>query len=257
MGVFMGDQAATITRDTLLGGRVKLSQPAKGFRAAIDPVLLAAAVPAVAGESILDAGAGTGAAALCLAARVAGARVTGIEIDPDLIALARANAAETGVADRVIFIAGDLRAPGAVSRESFDHVLTNPPFAEEGSGTPTPDAAKRLATIEGSGGLAAWLDACLDALKPGGWLTVIHRADRIGGVLAHLQGRAGGGAVFPLLPGAAKPAKRVIVAARKGSRAPMESRVGLVLHGPGGGYTPEAEAILRHAQALDLSAPRG
>ncbi len=253
----MKQQSAVVTRDTLLGGRVKLSQPKKGFRAAIDPVLLAAAVPARAGEAALDAGSGTGAAALCLAARVAGARVTGIECDPDLVALARMNAADTGVADRVSFIAGDLRAPGVVPRASFDHVLTNPPFAAERSGTPAPGAAKRLATIEGAGGLAAWLDACLDALKPGGWLTLIHRADRIGDVLAHLQGLVGGGVVLPLLPGAARPAKRVIVAARKGSSAPMETLGGLVLHGPGGGYTPEAEAILRHAQALDLSAPRG
>ncbi len=253
----MVEQAATITRDTLLGGRVKLSQPKQGFRAAIDPVLLAAAVSARAGESALDAGSGTGAAALCLAVRVAGARVTGVEVDPALVALAEINARDTGVADRASFIVGDLLAPGAVLPESFDRVLTNPPFAEEGSGTPAPDAAKRRATIEGAGGLAAWLDACLAALKPGGWLTVIHRADRAGDVLAHLQGLAGGGVVFPLVPGLTKPAKRAIIAARKGSDEPMQTRAGLVLHGAGGGYTPEADAVLRHAQGLDLRPPRG
>lgn len=253
----MNGQPAATTRDTLLGGRVKLSQPEKGFRAAIDPVLLAAAVPIRAGESALDAGAGTGAAALCLAVRVPGARVTGIELDRELVALAKTNAADTGIADRVSFVAGDVGVPGVPAPESFDHVLTNPPFALEGSGTVAPDPGKRRATVEGSGGLGRWLDACLGLLKPGGWLTLIHRADRIDDVLAHLKGRAGGGVVFPLLPGVGKPAKRAIVAARKGSSAPMATRAGLVLHGPGGGYTPEAEAILRHAQALDLGLPRG
>src|SRR5512139_3877326 len=70
-----------LTDDRLLGGRVRLQQPASGFRAAIDPVLLAAAVPAGEGDIVLDVGCGTGAAALCLATRVEAAHVTGIEAD--------------------------------------------------------------------------------------------------------------------------------------------------------------------------------
>ena len=104
--------------------------------------------------------------------------------------------------------------------------------------------------MEGAGGLAAWLDACLGFLKLGGTLTLIHRADRLDAVLALL---AGGIVVFPLWPGVGKAAKRVIVAARKGSAAPLEIRPGLVLHGPGGAYTPEAEAILREGRALPMS----
>ena len=270
--------AREITRDTLLGGRVRLAQPKGGFRAAIDPVFLAAAVLAVAGESALDAGAGTGAAALCLAARVPGVDVTGIELDPALAALANENAAASGVAARVRFVAGDILSPPAASESScegtpsgvtrrfysgggdspaaglagklFDHVLTNPPFSAMGAGSSSPDADKRRAKEEGAGGLAAWLDACLGFLKPGGTLTLIHRADRLDAVLARLAGRAGGIVVFPLWPGIGKAAKRIIVAARKGSAAPLEIKPGLVLHGPGGAYTPEAEAILRAGEAL-------
>ncbi|MBM3564704.1 MAG: methyltransferase [Alphaproteobacteria bacterium] len=252
----MADQGGAVTRNTLLGGRVKLTQPAQGFRAAIDPVLLAAAVPAGTGESALDAGSGTGAAALCLAVRVPGARVTGLEIDADLVRLAEGNAADTGVAGRVRFVAGDVCAPdalaGVLAGATFDHVLTNPPFAEPGSGTASPDRARRRATVEGAGGLGRWLDGCLDRLKAGGRLTLIHRADRLDDVLDCLKGRAGGGAVLPLLPGPGKPPKRVIVFAVNGSSAPMKTRKGLVLHGPDGKYTDGAEAILRHGQALDL-----
>ena len=240
-----------ITRDTLLGGRVRLSQPKNGFRAAIDPVFLAAALPAIAGETILDVGSGTGAAALCLAARVPGVDATGIEIDAALVALANANAAESGFAGRVRFVAGDVLAPPAgLIGKVFDHVLTNPPFSARGAGSPSPDAGKRQATVEGKGGIEAWLVACLAFLKPGGSLTLIHRADRLDAVLAGLAGRAGGIVVFPLWPAAGKAAKRVIVAARKGSIAPLDMRPGLVLHQAGGDYTAGAEAILRDGRAL-------
>ena len=246
--------AGDITRDTLLGGRVKLAQPKSGFRAAIDPVLLAAAVPARAGERALEAGSGTGAAALCLALRVPGVDVTGIEIDPALTALANANAAENGLADRVRFVAGDMFAPPPeITGTLFDHVFANPPYLVLGSGSPSPDPGRRRATTEGAGGLIAWLDACLGFLAPGGTITLIHRADRLDAVLAGLANKAGGIVVLPLLPGEGKPAKRAIVAARKGSSGPLATRPGLVLHRPGGGYTPEAEAILREGRALPMS----
>ncbi len=243
--------ADDITRDTLLGGRVKLAQPKAGFRAAIDPVMLAAAVPARAGERAFEAGAGTGAASLCLARRVPGVDVTGIEIDPVLAALANENARANGFEDRVRFLAGDLFAPPlALAGARFDHVFANPPFLESGAGSPSPDPGRRRATVAGAGGLAAWLDACFGFLAPGGTFTLIHRADRLDEVLAGLAAKTGGIVVLPLLPGEGKPAKRAIVTARRGSAAPSETRAGLVLHRPGGGYTPEAEAILREGGAI-------
>jgi tRNA1(Val) A37 N6-methylase TrmN6 len=245
---------ADVTRDTLLGGRVRLAQPKRGLRAAIDPVLLAAAVPAHAGEQAFEAGSGTGAAALCLAWRVPGLRVTGIEIDPALAALAADNARANGVDDRVRFIAGDVLVPPlGLAGEKFDHVFANPPFLETGSGTLSPDPTRRRATAEGAGGLAAWVAACCDRLAPGGTLTLIHRADRLDDILAQLAPRAGGIVVFPLWAGEGRPAKRIIVAAREGSTEPTVTRPGLVLHRRGGGYTSEAEAILREGRALPMS----
>ena len=64
------------TEDRLLGGRVTVFQPTGGYRAAIDPVLLAAAIPANPTDRVLDVGSGTGAASLALAARVEGCQVT-------------------------------------------------------------------------------------------------------------------------------------------------------------------------------------
>ena len=240
--------------DTLLDGRVTIYQPAAGYRAAIDPVLLAAAVPAAAGETVLDVGSGTGAAVLSLAARLAGVRVTGLETAPDLIRLAGMSAEESGLARRVLFIEGDLLSPpGGMVPGGFDHVMANPPYLAEGSGNPPPGAAKRRATVEGDAKLGDWLRFALEMVRDGGTVTVIHRYDRRDEVTAGLKEGAGGVVVFPLWRRErGGEAKRVIVQARKGATQEARTASGLVLHDAGGGYTPEADAVLRNACALTL-----
>ena len=242
------------SQDTLLGGRVTIFQPAAGYRAAIDPVLLAAAVPAAAGETVLDVGSGTGAAVLSLAARLAGVRVTGLETAPDLIRLAETGAEESGLAGRVLFIEGNLLSPpGGMVPGGFDHVMANPPYLAEGRGNPPPDAAKRRATVEGDAKLGDWLRFALEMVRDGGTVTVIHRYDRLDEVTAGLKEGAGGMVVFPLWQKErGGEAKRVIVQARKGAVEEARRASGLVLHDEGGGYTPDAEAVLRGAGALTL-----
>jgi tRNA1(Val) A37 N6-methylase TrmN6 len=242
------------TEDRLLGGRVILRQPRTGFRAAIDPVLLAAAVPAKAGERVLEIGAGTGAAALCLARRVEGVLVHGLELQRDLAGLLADNAAANGLAERVLAVPGDLlRPPPIMERDTYDHVLANPPYLDPGAADPSADEGRRIASVEGEADLADWVRFGLSMLKPKGSLTIIHRADRLDDVLGALRGEAGGIVVFPLWPRAGQAAKRVIVQARKGSGAPLTLAPGLALHGAGSGYTQEAEAALRHASALKLA----
>ena len=255
----MPDRNDGLTEDRLLGGRVRLTQPAAGYRAGIDPVFLAAAVPARAGERVLDVGSGAGAAALCLAARVAEAAVTGIEADRALVRLATANAEATGVGERVRFFTGDLLAPPVrLAPASFDHVMANPPFIPEGAGRAPPNPGKAAATVEDNAGLGDWLRFCLLMAAPAGTVTLIHRADRLDAILGALAGRLGGVVVFPLWPGGTgrKAAKRVIVTGRKGSRAPLGLVPGLVLHQPGGAFTDEAEAVLRHAGGVHLHETR-
>jgi tRNA1(Val) A37 N6-methylase TrmN6 len=244
------------TLDALLGGRVRLIQPADGYRAATDPVLLAAACPARPGETALDLGCGAGAAALCLAARVPGLVLAGLEIQPAYAALARRNAEANGAALTVH--EGDVAAPPAALRaQVFDHVIANPPFFEAaapGSPVADRDAARR----EGAGGAALWIDAGLRRLKQGGWLTVIHRAERLPEMLASLAGRAGAVAVLPLAAREGRAAKRVILRARKDRGGPFRLAAPLVLHaGPAhdrdaDDFTETARAILRDAAALDF-----
>ena len=243
-----------LTSDGLLGGRLNFAQPAEGYRVAIDPVLLAAAVPAAAGEQVLDLGAGAGAAALCLAARVAGCRVVGLERDGVLVRLANDNAARNALGERVAVMAGDLlRPPPRLAPGSFAHVMANPPHLEEGQGTASPYPGRAAARREGEATLEAWIGFALAMMRAKASLTLVHRADRLDAVLAALYGKLGEIVVFPLWPKAdGRPAKRVIVHARKGSAAPLRLAFGLVLHRPDGRFTEAADAVLRGAGPLAL-----
>ena len=239
--------------DRLLGGRVTLRQPRQGYRAAIDPVLLAAAVPANVVDTVLDIGCGVGAAALCLAIRVAGCRVTGVEPQRELVRLAGDNIMLNDLFGRVVIMAGDLlRPPPRLEPGSFSHVMANPPHLVAAAATASPDASKAAATVEGEADIAAWVRFALTMVRPKGSLTFIHRADRMEQLLAQLSGRAGEIVVFPLWPGADKPAKRVIVRARKGVAAPTRLMPGLVLHEVDGRYTLAADAVLRRGAGLGL-----
>lgn len=244
MVVKRGKLMTVLTQDQLLGGKVTLAQPADGYRAAIDPVFLAAAVSVRPGQRVLDVGCGVGAAALCLAARVAACRVVGMEFQPDLLALAWDNAASNGVDDRVHFIQGDLAdPPAALVSGGFDHVMTNPPYMD--NGTLSPHEGKAAANHEADLPLSDWVRNCLALLAHKGTLTMVHRADRLDDILAALHGRAGDIAVMPLWPKRGRPAKRVLVRARKGVRSPTQLLAGMVLHGDDGHYTPAAETVLR------------
>jgi tRNA1(Val) A37 N6-methylase TrmN6 len=244
-----------LTDDRLLGGRLRFSQPARGYRVAIDPVVLAAAVRPLPYHRVLDAGAGTGAASLCLAARVPECRIVGLELQRDLHRIASHNVAQNGLDRRVEILRGDLaQPPPRLSAASFDHVMTNPPHLPAGEASPPQHRERALAHVETTMDLAAWVGACLRMLKPDGHLTLIHRADRLAEVLAALLGRAGDVVVFPLWPAAdRRPAKRVLVQARKGARGPLRLAPGLVLHGADGSFAPLAEGVLRDGIALELT----
>jgi tRNA1(Val) A37 N6-methylase TrmN6 len=236
-----------LTEDALLGGRVRLSQPRRGYRVAVDAVLLAAAVDASENTRILDLGAGVGAVGLCIASRVPGCQITGIELQPELAALAERNAALNGVSERVRTIVHDLGHPLPRELGTFDHVATNPPYLAAAVADPSPDASKALATVESSAALARWLEVATAALKPAGTLTIIHRSDRLGEIVHHLGANNWGDIVVKQLT----PAARILVRARRRADAiVVESSAPLVLHRPDGGYTDEAEAILRHGQPL-------
>ena len=261
----------------LLGGRVRYRQPAAGHRTGIEPVLLAAAVPARPGESVLEGGTGAAAGLLCLNARVPGLHGTGLEMDPGMAALARDNLADNGVPDWPVLVGdilvgdvprgdvprrevptggvrvGDVPLCGVLSHlpsRSFDHAFANPPWHDP-AGTPSPDARRRLARQVQGAGLAGWAQVLAGSVRAGGSVTLI-LPERLGadGLRVLADAGCGAGVLVPLWPKRGRAARIVLVQARQGCRGPGRTAAGLVLHDDDGRYTAEAEAIFRLGAAL-------
>lgn len=238
-----------LTHDEFLGGRVRVWQPGKGFRAGTDTVMLAAAVTAEPGQSALELGCGAGTASLCLAHRVADLAVTGVEKQPDYAALARRNATENDLSVQV-FTADITAMPAEIRTKSFDHVLANPPFFSAHAHKSPRDPGRREAHVDTEGGLAHWIDAGLRRLRPRGILTMIQRAERMQQILTHLAAHhCGDIAILPIAPRQNRPAGRVLIRVRKAARGPLTLLPPLVLH-DGESNSPAAQKILRDAQAI-------
>jgi len=238
--------------DAILGGRVRLLQSARGYRAGMDAALLAAACDARPDDRVLDLGCGPGAVMLAAAVRRREAHFTGVEADPEALALARANIDLNGLSDRMEAVSGDVALPFArLGLPRFDAALCNPPFFDDAKALRGPAPEKSRAWMAADG-LAAWTEFLMKAVRDGGTITIIHRADRLADLLAGLAPRCGSIRIRPVQPRAAAPASRVIVRAVRGGRARLALLPPLALHPDGEGkHTPEAEAILRDAAPLE------
>jgi tRNA1(Val) A37 N6-methylase TrmN6 len=243
-----------LTDDAVLGGRLTILQPRVGHRAGHDAILLAAATAANAGDHAVEFGAGVGTAGLALATRVDGVSVTLVDIDSNLVDLARENAAKNRLAGRVSAVMLDVAAPelGAtdLAPGSADHVLMNPPFNDPSRQLVSPDARRRMAHCSSKEMLASWVRTAGRILRPSGTVTLIFRADGIGEVLQALGAGFGAIAVRPIYAKPTASAIRILTRAVKSSRAPTSLRPGFLLNGADGRPTAQAEAVLRGAAAL-------
>ena len=263
-----GTSIPDLTDDAFLAdcvrGAVSILQPRKSYRAGLDAVLLAAAVPETGcPDSILDAGAGVGTVGLCIARRLPTARVVLAERDSLLLQLAQRNIARNNFSDRVEAVAANVALGGGAFHGdqpdatplrpgAFDHVAANPPYYIDSDGTTSPDRIKARAHAMPREGLDAWMRFLATACTGGGTATLIHRADAIGDVLKHMMPRFGAVTILPIHPRNGLPANRVLVQGRKGSRAPTRILPGLILHTQGQAFRPEIDDILRRGAPLQL-----
>ena len=239
-----------------LGGRIAVLQPRGGYRSGADTVLLAAACPARPGQRVLDLGCGAGVATFCLAARVGGLALHGLEVQPAYADLARRNADALGIAMTVH--EGDVAAPPRTLRAvEVDHVILNPPYFEDAASSAVRDPGKDRA-FRADAPVEKWIDAGLRRLVPGGWLAMVHRAACLPAILAALEGRAGAVSILPLAPRAGRPADRLILRARKGAATPLTLHAPFVMHDgerhvrDGDPLSQAAERVLRHGAALEF-----
>ena len=240
-----------VTHDDFLGGQLRLAQPVRGYRAGVDPVLLAASVAAKAGQSVLDVGCGVGTAALCLGRRVGGVTLSGVEVVPEYAELARQNAQDNGLA--MLVHAGSLKG-NPFAETQFDHVIMNPPFFQKG--TASDDAGKQSGRLENLP-LFDWISYAKRRLRTKGQLTIIQSAGRLDDILVSLVDGFGDIKIRPIAPRQGRVAKLVLVRATKSSRTPLTILPPLSLHSglshdDEKDYAPEIEAVLRNGAALQI-----
>lgn len=240
-----------LTRDAFLGGKLHLLQPRRGYRAGVDSVLLAATVPAQPGDRVLDLGCGVGTAALCLGARVAGLKLTGVEVQADYAALAR----ENGRGSFEVVTADLTEMPLELRQRQFDHVLANPPYYDRAAGRAATDSGREVALGETTP-LTDWVKVAAKRLAPKGYAHFIHRVERLPEILNTMSGRLGSIEVLPLCPRINRAVELVIVRGRKNGRGAFKLHAPLVLHrGPchardADSYVPPVKAALRDGAAL-------
>ena len=248
----------SLTEDAFLGGRLRVLQPEKGYRAGIDAVFLAASIPCVAGETLFEAGIGTGVAALCAIARNPTIHVTGIEIAARYAMLCEENAKRNGFGHSLRVIHADVKE--ALRKDlshlpqhgSFSHAFANPPYFEEGKSTPSQNLLKAQAHAFGPEDLDIWVKVMHTMVALRGTVTVVHRAETLGKILGAMEDRSGDIRIAPLYAREGTAASRVIVQGVKGSKAPMQLLPGLVLHTDNSQFTPDAEAVLRDGSTWRL-----
>jgi len=252
----MGFDLKELSRDDFLGGKLKIFQPKSGHRAGIDPVLLAAAVDSAPGDTVLELGCGSGVASLCLARRVGGIDLVGVELQETYGELARLNAAENKI-PFAVFTSDIANLPIQVRSRSFSHVIANPPYYRRGGGTAATDPGRDLALM-GSTPMRLWVDVATRRLIPGGFLTFIQKADRLADLLSGFDDRLGSVTVKPITPRAGRRAELVLVQARKGSRGEFQLLSPLVLHkganhdGDRDSYTEEIRNVLRNGGPISV-----
>lgn len=244
---------SAVTNDRLLAGRVEIVQSGIGYRVSIDAVLLAAAIRAEPGDSVLDVGCGDGGATLCLAWRAPEISLHGIDVRNEAIARMVKGVASNGWQDRVSAAHHDIADGAPVQMNNrYDAVMSNPPYLPatrmdlRGQGDEIDPA--RTETVP----LQAWVTFMTACLRDGGRMTIVHRADRLPDILEAVSLDAGETSVFPLWPREGQPARRVIVSARKGSKAPSKILPGLVLHNSDGSFSAAAKAVLEDGMPLQV-----
>jgi tRNA1Val (adenine37-N6)-methyltransferase len=214
------------TQDYFLGKRLCIKQPAHGYRAGIDAILLGSAAAQFKFENICEMGCGVGTAFLTMLARHFDnghniKSALGLEIDEQAFELAKENILFNGF--EKIGKVENLNAliPNSPYENKYDLVFSNPPYFDDNNKIRNPHENRQTAYVIGAP-LENWIKAMLRLCHSKGEILLIHRADRLYDILNALQKRAGNIRVLPIYPKSRDNANRILIAAKKASRAPIQ-----------------------------------
>lgn len=243
-----------LSQNAFLGGKVQILQPKSGYRAGVDPVLLAASVCAESGQSVLELGCGGGQALICLGARISDLALSGVELQEAYADLARRNGDLNGL--KLAITCADLTdLPAELKQQRFDHIIANPPYYRAGAHSQAQDSGRRRALGEATP-LRVWVEVASRRLAPKGYFYMIQKANRLADVLSAFADHLGSIEVLPIAARAGREAELILVRARKSGRADLRLHAPFVLHegthhaGDRPDYRPEVEDILRNGAAL-------
>jgi tRNA1Val (adenine37-N6)-methyltransferase len=235
------------TRDTFFEGRLVVTQSAGGYRFSIDAILLAAGIRPKPGDTILDLGAGCGIISLILAFRHPEVHIHAVELQSELIELARANVADNHMADRIeVFQADMCSLPGGWLIKPFDWIVSNPPYHRSDTGRINPNNQRALARHEIAMDLAQLLACARRMLRTGGRLALIYPAERTADLLVQMRREC----IEPkylqsVHSQSGQAARLVIVHGIHGARPGLQMAAPLEVYRPDGGYTDAVKDFMR------------
>jgi tRNA1(Val) A37 N6-methylase TrmN6 len=240
-----------LTQDSWYNGNVVISQPAKGFRATTDAILLAAAIPQDT-QHVLELGAGVGAASLALAARVGGLKITAVERDEAIEILLRKNISDNNLSDRIMAYCDDALRDAPPWEGRHDLVMINPPYNDV---TSTRSSDEKRFKAMAADDFVAWIDAAVLALVPKGRVVMISRADRLDELIAGMSYAFGDLSMRAVHTMPDQPAKRVLISGRKGVKGPVTVLPSLTINTSTGVMSDEMTAINHDKAAIDMIPP--
>jgi len=242
----MAISKAQETLDPILGGALRLYQPARGYRFSLEAILLARFAAARGAARVLELGAGCGVVALIYSLLARPREVVAVEIQPALAALIERNAALNGMAN-VRAVCADLRSRRALTAApgGFDLVLANPPFRARDSGRESPQAGRRLARGETAARLADFVAAAARHARHGGRAAFIFGAARAAELVSAMRAaRLEPKRIRFVHPYPAARASTVMVEARKGGGVEVAIEPPLVIYDAPGVYSEAARLLL-------------
>jgi tRNA1Val (adenine37-N6)-methyltransferase len=235
------------TTDTFFGGQIQVRQPRAGYRFSIDAVLLANLASVGLRERVLELGTGCGIVSLILAHRFSTVSIQAIELQPQLVELARENVRANELQHRITILETDLRRTTAEEAHGpFDLVVCNPPYRRNRSGRINPDPQKAIARHEIEARLADVVSAARRLLKRSGRLAVIYPAERTADLVWEMRAvRIEPKTIRPIHSRSGEAAKLVYVEGVYGGGPGLAIASPLMIYGPDGNYSPEVEAMMQ------------